>query len=282
MIADAHTHIFPSKMISDRSRFFEGEPAFSLLYSHPKARMVGGEELLSNMDEQGVSRSVCFGFPWMNAETCRAGNDAVFEAAQKSDGRLIPFATLPCASLDEAFAELVRCADMGFAGIGELAQYNETDPQKRLAWMMAVCLEVERLGLPVLLHVAEEVGHDYPGKGGLGPKEALAIAEKIENTPVILAHWGGGLFFHELMPELKKTLTNVFYDTAASPYLYDPKILDVAVRIVGADKILFGSDYPLIKPKRYLDQAEAAGLRSEAFEKIFGKNLMKLLEGLKR
>ncbi len=277
MIADAHTHIFPANIVEDRTSFFAGEPAFSLLYSHPKARMVTGQKLLEDMDDQGVEKSVCFGFPWMRHETCRRANDAVFEAAQKSHGRLIPFATLPCASMDDAFVEVTRCAEIGFTGIGELAQYDERDPGKRLAWMMDVCIEVERVGLPVLLHVAEEVGHDYPGKGGLGYKEALAIGERIAKTPVILAHWGGGLLFYELMPEVKKALTNVYYDTAASPYLYNPKILDIAVHILGEDKILFGSDFPLIKPKRYLAQAQEVGIQEEAINRIFGQNLLNLL-----
>ena len=277
MIVDAHAHIFPSEIVSDRSRYFDGEPAFSFLYSHPKARIVDGEMMLRAMDEQGVDRCVCFGFPWMSGETCRRCNDAVLEAALKSDGRLISFATLPGANLDEALAEVGRCAANGFAGIGELAQYKEKNAQKRHDWMLSVCIETEKHGLPVLLHVAEEVGHEYPGKGGLGPKEALSIGEKIEKTPVILAHWGGGLFFYELMPEIKKALSNVYYDTAASPYLYDPKILKVAVDILGAEKILFGSDYPLIKPKRYVDQARQVEIAQGDFDKIFGGNILKLL-----
>ncbi len=277
MIADAHTHIFPEEVIKDRGRYFDGEAAFMQLYSHEKARVVSGQELLAAMDEQGVDKSVCFGFPWANPENCRKGNDAVYNAAAKSGGRLIPFATLPSAEVDEAVKEIERCAKGGFRGIGELAQYNETDSQKRLAWMMAVCIEVEQCGLPVLLHVAEEVGHEYPGKGGLSYSEALAIGERINETPVILAHWGGGLFFYELMPEIKKALHNVYYDTAASPFLYDPKILKIAVDIVGADKILFGSDYPLIKPKRYMAQAENVKISRDDCDKVFGGSLMKLL-----
>ena len=52
-----------------------------------------------------------------------------------------------------------------------------------------------------------------------------------------------------MMREVEDLLRNIFYDTAASPLLYNDKIFDVSLEIVGANKILFGSDYPLMKQK---------------------------------
>jgi predicted TIM-barrel fold metal-dependent hydrolase len=64
---------------------------------------------------------------------------------------------------------------------------------------------------------------------------------------------GGGLFMYELMPEVRSLLTDVLYDTAAVPYLYDPRVYEVAVLAAGAEKLIFGSDFPLLSPKRYVD-----------------------------
>ena len=79
------------------------------------------------------------------------------------------------------------------------------------------------------------------------------------------------------MPEIKKQNKNVYYDTAASPF-YMIKIYKVAKEIGVLDKILFGSDYPLIPMKRYIKEIESSGLASEGQAKIFGENAQKLLD----
>jgi predicted TIM-barrel fold metal-dependent hydrolase len=79
------------------------------------------------------------------------------------------------------------------------------------------------------------------------------------------------------MPEVAKTMTNVYYDTAASPFLYSQKIYRVAREIMGVEKILFGSDFPLISPQRYFRELEGSGLSREDQEKILGLNFSKLL-----
>jgi uncharacterized protein len=74
---------------------------------------------------------------------------------------------------------------------------------------------------------------------------------------------------------------NVYYDTAASPLLYSADIFRAVVSIVGEDKVLFGSDFPLILyPKRqkepdmrpFLDEARGIGLEPEALAAILLRN----------
>ena len=67
MIIDIHTHAFPKEIRDNRERFFGNEPAFELLYNSPKSRLVGVDETIAMMDEQGVDKSVIFGFPWHTA-----------------------------------------------------------------------------------------------------------------------------------------------------------------------------------------------------------------------
>jgi hypothetical protein len=64
---------------------------------------------------------------------------------------------------------------------------------------------------------------------------------------------------------------------APSPYLYRPEIYRLVAEMVGPDKILFGSDYPLLPPSRYLKEMEAAGLSEEWQEMILGGNLAWLM-----
>ena len=77
--------------------------------------------------------------------------------------------------------------------------------------------------------------------------------------------------------DIKERLKNVYFDTAASPFLYDPAIYRYAVEIAGVDKILFGSDFPLLKPARYFKEFQNAGLTGEQIKAISGRNAEKLL-----
>jgi predicted TIM-barrel fold metal-dependent hydrolase len=74
------------------------------------------------------------------------------------------------------------------------------------------------------------------------------------------------------MPEVAKGMTHVYYDTAASPFLYSKKIYAIVGEIVGVEKIFFGTDFPLISPRRYFKELEESGLPKQDQEKILGLN----------
>ena len=78
--------------------------------------------------------------------------------------------------------------------------------------------------------------------------------------------------------EVKHHFKNVYFDTAASPYVYDPAIYRLAIQTAGVDKILFGSDYPLIRPSRYFEELLIAGLTQKEIESIQGANAARLLK----
>jgi predicted TIM-barrel fold metal-dependent hydrolase len=104
------------------------------------------------------------------------------------------------------------------------------------------------------------------------------MVKRFSENKIILAHWGGGiLFYHILKKEVRAVLKNVYYDTAASPFLYDTEVYPLAVRLAGLEKILFGSDYPLIPPSRYKKEFELAGLAQHEINSISGLNAAKLL-----
>ena len=94
---------------------------------------------------------------------------------------------------------------------------------------------------------------------------------------MVCAHWGGGLPFYALMPEVKKAMKNVFFDTAASPFLYSPQIYNQVIQLVGADRILFGTDYPLLKQRRMVDEVSELGLAEEVRGLILGRNAQRIL-----
>jgi len=111
-------------------------------------------------------------------------------------------------------------------------------------------------------------------------KEIYDFLHSFPNNNIILAHWGGGIFFYYLMKKLvqRGIKKHIGLILLASPYLYDKEIYSISTKIVGFDKILLGSDFPLIKPSRYLKEMNDAGLSNDAIGKICGENAASLLK----
>jgi len=128
-----------------------------------------------------------------------------------------------------------------------------------------------------LTHSSEPVGHDYLGKGRITPDILYSFITSFPSLRLVCAHWGGGLPFYALMPEVAAALTNVLFDTAATVFLYEPEIFEQASRIIGSDKILFGTDYPLMHQNRVLAQVQSARLRAKDKAKILGDNAQRML-----
>jgi predicted TIM-barrel fold metal-dependent hydrolase len=277
MIIDFHTHIFPKNIRNNREKFFPVEPAFKLLYQSAKSRLIGAGELIDAMDQNRVDKSVIFGFPWESSAAFKPHNDYIIETVQKHPDRFIGLGCFE-PSGSGAAAEAERCLAAGLAGIGELAFYQsgiDEPALDRLAPIMDLCAGKN---LPVLIHTNEPVGHVYHGKTPITLVQIYCLVRRFSKTKIVLAHWGGGLFFFGLMKkEVKESLKNVYFDTAASPFLYDFDIYRIAAEIVGGDKILFGSDYPLLPPARYFSEMEDAGLTPTQLDKIRGESARQLL-----
>jgi predicted TIM-barrel fold metal-dependent hydrolase len=81
------------------------------------------------------------------------------------------------------------------------------------------------------------------------------VVRFLEHFPllrVVAAHWGGGLPFFELMPEVARLAERVVYDSAASTYLYRFEVFRTVLDLVGPDRVMFGSDYPVLRQDRFL------------------------------
>jgi len=278
MILDCHTHIFPTEMIKNRDVFCNQDGGFATVYQNVKAKMVGVESLIASMDEWGVEQSVICGFSWSRPELCSRHNEYLFESASRYPDRLITFISFALSDAEGALRELEKGLKAGAKGVGEIAFYHREMGLQDWEVMKPVLTLMEARKTPLLLHTNEAIGHTYPGKAGTPLSRFYELILAYPRLRIILAHWGGGLPFYELMPEVKKTMTQVYYDTAASPFLYSPKIYSIASEIVGTDRILFGSDYPLISPKRYFEELEESVLSDEEKKRILGLNLKNLLE----
>ncbi|OGP89654.1 MAG: hypothetical protein A2157_09590 [Deltaproteobacteria bacterium RBG_16_47_11] len=277
MIIDCHTHIFPDEIRKDREPFCERDKGFSSIYKDSKTKVAGVEDLIASMDDSGVARSVICGFPWGLPDLCSFHNGYLMESVSRYPDRLIGFISLLFSDPDWSERELDRGIRNGVKGVGEIAFYHHEMTSQDINSMKPIFTRMEKQRIPLLLHTNERLGHSYPGKGMTPLERFFEIILSFPNLPIILAHWGGGLPFYELMPEVAKAMANVFYDTAASPFLYSKKIYAIVSEIVGARKILFGTDFPLLSPRRYYQELEGTGLSGEDLEKILGLNFLKLL-----
>lgn len=277
MIVDFHTHIFPPEVIERRSEFSKKDSCFDHIYGNPSARMVSAEGLVTALDEEGVDKAVVFGFPWKDSGLCRLANDYLLEAKRRHPDRILPFYTPSLAGGSRTVQRALRAIEEGMQGIGEVAFYKAGMGKRQWSYLRSLAEMAREKDVPLLLHANESVGHDYPGKTDMRLRDLWRFIEETEGLTLVLAHWGGGLFFYELMKSVRKRSANVYYDTAASPFLYAPSVYRIAVEILGPDRILFGSDFPLIRPSRYRREMEEGGLPADAQAMILGRNACRLL-----
>jgi hypothetical protein len=277
VIIDFHTHIFPPWLRESREEYVKLDSCFSLLYSQPKAEMATAEELVAAMDEAGVSVSVVLNIGWVSHELCVKTNDYILESISRYPDRLVGFCAVQPRAGDAAIAELERCAGAGARGIGELRSdvqdFDLTD-EPTMKPLVEAALKHE---LVFLTHSSEPVGHEYSGKGTITPDIIYRFVTNFPDLKVVCAHWGGGLPFYALMPDVEMVLTNVFFDTAATVFLYKPRIFEQVSQIMGSDKVLFGTDYPLMHQNRVLAQIQNSRLSEQDRAKILGANAGKLL-----
>ncbi len=276
MKIDIHVHVTPPDIIRDWEKIAEKEPYFKLLSESPVNKFATAEQIVEAMDKDGFDKAVIFGFGFQDMGLCRYVNDYVMEKAKEFPEKLIGFASvLP--QHPEVEKELIRSVEGGLRGVGELFPEGQGFALDSPEEMAAFGRTSTELGIPVMFHLNEPVGHYYAGKTQTGLYQAEEFAKHFPKLKTILAHWGGGLFFYELMREVKQDLENVYYDTAASVFLYGHKVYDVVKTLGLVDKVLFGSDYPLLPPSRYMADLSQSELAEEDKKAILGRNATKLL-----
>ena len=276
-VVDAHCHILPESFRERYGELAAKDATFAALFPRPNPKMATGEGLLEAMEGAGVSHAVVMGMGWKTQEVAREVNDYLAEEAAKEPGRLTGFGSVNPAWGKEASAEIRRCADMGLRGVGELHADTQGFEIADADTMGPVMGQLRELGWPVVVHSSEPVGHVYPGKGSTTPDRLYRFIEAFPENVIVCAHWGGGLPFYYMMPEVPKVLSNVYFDTAASPFLYGPEVFERVAQLAGAERILFGTDYPLINHRRLLRQVLEGGLPEAELRAILGGNATGLL-----
>ncbi|MFB0557376.1 MAG: amidohydrolase family protein [Dehalococcoidia bacterium] len=277
MIIDFHTHIFPPRIKKDRDKYIDKDPLFAVLYSDRKAKLATADELIDSMDKDGVDISVVLNSSWATHELCVEINDYILESIGRYPKRLVGFCTVKPWSLESALDEIERCAKGGIRGVGEIRPDMPQLDLKNEQLMKHLIEAINKHKLILLIHASEPVGHDYPGKGATTPELLYPFITSYPDLTIVCAHWGGGLPFYALMPEVKQAMSKVYFDTAASPFLYSPQVYSQVIQLVGASKILFGSDYPLLAQSQLLKEIRSLDLPEETKSLILSGNARRLL-----
>jgi predicted TIM-barrel fold metal-dependent hydrolase len=292
-IIDAHIHAYPADVAADPAGWgrARAEGAWVDCVAPEGGKSIQGwagpDAVIADMDAAGVEACVMLGWYWEQQDTCELQNAWHLEWVRRHPGRLLGFAAVQPGAGRRSVDALERALDSGLCGVGELLPqvqgYTLEDPLFRRVVEVAAGRRV-----PINLHATD------PGKGpAAGPRTPLGayvrLAREYPEATFILAHWGGGLAFRG-SGDGEELPANLYFDTAASPLLYDPGVFRRAVDRVGAARILYGSDYPLmLYPRasrdtgfgRFLAEIAAAGLTEDERAQILGSNIRRLMsEGL--
>ena len=277
MIVDAHCHIFPESFSARHQELSRRDATYAALFPNPNLRLATAETLVQAMDQAGVDRAVVMGMGWTTQELAVEANNYIAESVAQHPGRLIGFCSVNPAWGQGAVEEMDRCAAAGLRGAGELHSDSQGFDLIDERLMGPVMEKAREFCWPVTLHASEPVGHQYPGKGIATPDKLYRLIENFPSNVIVCAHWGGGLPFYALMPEVPEVLSNVYFDSAASPFLYQPEVFATVAGLVGAGKILLGTDYPLISHRRLLKQVRESALTQEQQAQVLGTNAARLL-----
>jgi predicted TIM-barrel fold metal-dependent hydrolase len=292
-IIDSHTHCYPPELAADPRAWAtaHNEPHWADLVAPLDRPSIQGwatiDQTLAAMDAAGVQQSVLLGWYWENEATCRWQNTVIAEWVNAAPERFIGFAAIhPGGSAENVIAQCEHALSLSLRGVGELHPGIQEFDASSEGWQ-ALAEWCIAHNWPINCHATEAVGHHHPGSVPTPLNDFLRMAEAHPELKLILAHWGGGLAFFELNPRLRKALKNIYYDTSATPLLYEPSIFRRMIEIIGTDKILFGSDFPLrVYPRTqkapdystFLDTIrDEAELSSEECDAILHQNLRSLL-----
>ncbi len=224
----------------------------------------------------------CVVFPVDEPLTGRpvVSNDRVVEFASENSDIAIAFASINPHRGAEGVAEARRLVASGQVhGLKLHPPLQQFFPNDRLAYPLYEVFAAARL--PVLFHTGHSgIGSGMPGGGGVRlkyghPMPMDDVAVDFPDMPIILAHPSFPWQDEAISICLHKP--QVYIDLSGwSPKYFSPTLVQYANTLL-KHKVLFGSDYPMLTPDRWLADFEKIGIREEVRPLILKENAMRLL-----
>lgn len=267
MIIDTHTHIYPDKvalMVLEAARAHLGE-TISFIGDFTLA------DLKKVMKQCGIDAAIAFCVA-ERPKIVRSANDFVIEATNNKT--MFGFGTIH-PDTEEPVAEVRRIKEKGLKGIKFHSLFQlAAATDKRF---FPVYDEMEKLDMVAYFHAGKDPGK--PSLPALTTAESISIVrERFPRLRMVAAHLGGYLELGEAARWIYGK--DIYIDTCWCPNVQalDPQEVARIIKLHGADKVLFGSDYPSTTDiTEQMAWLKNLPLKPEELELIFEKNARKLL-----
>lgn len=251
LAVDAHCHIGG----------YEGNPH--------GVQSLTARDLLARMDSTGIDRAVVCHFvsPLWSKEDIRQGNDLVLEATGKHADRLSGIAVVNPKMGSLAQEELRRCLEAGLKGVKFQPVLHGFYP-------------VDGPLMDPLMEAAAEakavvVIHSDFGARCCTPYQVARLATRHPKVTVVMLHMGIVPDTLAHVPDIVRSAPNIVVETSHTPDLPHAVYVN-PVRQLGPDRVLFGSDGPIVSVEVNLAKLEVAerlyGLTREEKRAILGEN----------
>lgn len=206
-------------------------------------------------------------------------NDEVLEVAAANRDVLIPFVSLDPHRGKRAVSEAKRLIAKGARGFKFHPNLQAFFPNDRMAYELYEV--IAEAGLPALFHTGHSgIGSGMPGGGGIrlkysNPMHVDDVAVDFPHMPIILAH--PSFPWQEEAISVAMHKPSVHIDLSGwTPRLFPPVLIQYANTVL-RHKVLFGSDYPVITPDRWLSDFEKIDIADEVRPLILKANAARLL-----
>jgi len=246
---DSHVHLFTEEMSENPSNWAKQhqEAVWSACVAPPNRPSIQGwstpDQLLRDMDEAGIETVVLQGWYWETMSSCRLQNRFYAELIRQYTDRIQAFATL-LPSAEDLEGELKWIRENGFIGIGELHPQAQGFTLQDESWLKLLDL-IRDWNFAINFHVTDPDVPEHPGKIETPLQDYVSLATNWPDQTFILSHLGALIPLRSEFTNQINSLNHLYYDCAAIPLLYEKRIIKKIAKKVGAERLLFGSDYPL-------------------------------------
>ena len=260
-VIDAHCHIYPEKIAA---KAVEGIGNF---YDLRMSERGTAADMLERGEKSGIDRFIIFSVATKPSQVTSI-NEFIAKEVSISHGKMIGLGTIHPDSADLR-GDIHRIEDLGLRGIKihpDFQKFKLDDYRYLKAY--EICSAAQ---LPVLIHTGDK-RYDFSNPNRMKP-----VLECFPELTFIGAHFGGWSIWEQAAEELNG-YPNFLVDCSSSFYALDKKTAKRLIRLYGADKILFGSDYPMWEANKELEYLFSLGLESTECEKILHFNAEKIFK----
>lgn len=258
MIIDAHAHIFPDKIVDKAAEGIGGFYNITAKY----------DGTLGTLLEQGSAAGVDKFLVQSVAtvpEQVRSINNYISECVSRYPDRLTGFGAMH-PDFEDIVGETERIVSLGLKGIKLHSDFQRFNLDEKRAYAIYEAAEGR---LPILFHIGDP-RYDYSA-----PERLMRVVKRFPKLTVIAAHLAGWTMWDKGAEIFEGS--GIYADCSSSLYALAPDRAAKLIRKIGADKVFWGTDYPLWGAAEELERFRSLPLSDEEKDKILGGNITRLL-----